>query len=88
MQTVRCSQCNNELEYLGDPRSMFGPRTSVLGSEATLSAMEQWRGNVCVKCRLVFCPKCIQVGGPTPCPKCGEPTDPAQRVYLEQARKL
>jgi len=88
MQAIRCSQCQKELEYLGDPGSMFGPGTSVRGSQAAFRAMEQWRGNVCVKCQMVFCPRCIEVGYPTPCPKCGEPTDPAQRSYLEQAHKI
>lgn len=88
MSLVKCSKCQTLLEYLGDPRNMFGPRTSILGSEATFHAMEQWRGNVCLECRMVFCPNCIKVGYPTPCPKCGKPTYPAQRAYLEQANKL
>jgi hypothetical protein len=85
---VRCTRCQGELEYLGDPRSMFSPTTSVLGPASAFRAMEQWRGNVCVKCRMVFCGNCIELGGPTPCPNCGEPTYPAQRMYLEQAGRL
>lgn len=45
----------------------------------------QWRGNVCVHCRLVFCPRCITVGQATPCTKCGEPTAPALGLHLQQA---
>jgi len=85
---VRCSQCHGQLEHLGDPRSMFSPGASVIGSSRTFQAMEQWRGNVCVGCGKVFCGKCIRLGGPTPCPKCGKPTYPAQRAYLQQAGLL
>ena len=81
---IKCSQCGRRLKFLDSPRSMFSPTTSVLGSNATMKALEQWRGNVCVDCRLIFCPKCITVGAPTPCPQCGQPTEPAQRVYVEQ----
>ena len=85
---VRCTKCQGELEYLGDPRGMFSPTASVIGPPSAFRAMEQWRGNVCVKCRSVYCEKCIELGGPTPCPNCGEPTYPAQRMYLEQAGRL
>ena len=34
-------------------------------------------GNVCMSCKRVLCDQCIQVGGPTPCPECGRPTEPA-----------
>ena len=34
-------------------------------------------GNVCTTCRKAFCDECIQVGGPSPCPRCGSPTEPA-----------
>jgi hypothetical protein len=85
---VRCTRCQGELEYMGDPRSMFSPTASVIGPLGAFRAMEQWRGNVCVKCRSVYCEKCIALGGPTPCPNCGEPTYPAQRMYLEQAGRL
>jgi len=85
---VRCTRCQGELEYMGDPRSMFSPTASVIGPPSAFRAMEQWRGNVCVKCRSVYCEKCIELGGPTPCPNCGEPTYPAQRMYLEQAGRL
>ena len=83
-ETIRCSKCGRELEFLGDPRSMFSPTSSVIGSSTTMKALEQWRGNVCVDCRLILCPTCITVGGPTPCPQCRQPTKPAQRVYVEQ----
>lgn len=85
---VRCTKCQSELEYLGDPRSMFSPTASVIGPPSAFRAMEQWRGNVCVACRTVYCEKCLELGGPTPCPNCGEPTYPAQKMYLEQAGRL
>jgi len=50
-----------------------------------VTIMEQWRGNVCVPCGIVFCPKCIEVGLPTPCPKCKRETSPALRIRLQQA---
>jgi len=87
MRTVRCSLCAKELEYLGGLEQMFKPSASVLGAGSS-DPFEQWRGNVCSNCRHVFCPDCIEVGGPTPCPKCGQPTEPAQRAYLEQIGKL
>lgn len=80
--SVRCSQCNSVLEYLGGLESMF-PKASITGM-GDASGLEQWRGNVCTTCRIVFCGKCISLGGPTACPKCGSLTKPAQRVYLEQ----
>lgn len=80
--SVRCSQCNSALKYLGGLESMF-PKASIAGL-GDASGLEQWQGNVCTKCRIVFCGKCILLGWPTPCPKCGIPTKPAQRVYLEQ----
>jgi hypothetical protein len=86
-KSIKCSLCGRELEYLGGPMDMF-PTASVVGSKSALEALEQWRGNVCPGCKLVFCPSCIELGGPTPCPKCGQPTKPAQRVYLKQIGKL
>jgi len=85
---VVCSDCSAELEHLGDPADAFSPGTLVVGSPALLRMMEQWRGNVCVDCRRVFCPRCISVGAATSCPKCRRPTHPAQRSYLEQAGLL
>jgi hypothetical protein len=67
MKRVICTQCGNELEYMG------------------VTIMEQWRGNVCVPCHLVFCPSCIKVGFPTPCPKCGQETAPAFSIRLREA---
>ncbi|MDD5017647.1 MAG: hypothetical protein PHO15_06070 [Eubacteriales bacterium] len=83
---IKCSKCGRELEYLGSPMSMFGPSASVLGaSDSMMNALEQWRGNVCMDCRLILCPDCITVGFSAPCPNCGQPTMPAQWVYVEQA---
>jgi hypothetical protein len=82
MNVIRCSSCGNQLEYLGGLNQTFKPSASVpdLGE---YDPFEQWRGNVCLSCRAVFCPSCIEVGGPTPCPKCGRPTAPAQKDYIE-----
>jgi hypothetical protein len=41
-------------------------------------------GNVCVPCGRTYCNRCIQVGGPTPCPECGRPTAPAGQAELMQ----
>jgi hypothetical protein len=78
MKAVRCSECGKSLRHMGD---VFGPGTTVIGDRGML---EQWLGNVCLNCKLVFCADCIKVGGPTPCPRCGQPTMPAQRVHLEE----
>lgn len=87
MPTVRCSTCGKQLEYLGDPRRLFHPGASVLGSEATFHAMEQWRGLVCAPCRRVYCVDCVGYDGlrPKPCPNCGKEPLPAQRQHLSQA---
>jgi hypothetical protein len=87
-QTIKCTYCRQELEYLGEPASLFSQNTSLAGTPAVLHKMEQWRGNVCVQCALVLCPSCIEVGEPTLCPCCNTPTYPAQREYLEQAKIL
>jgi len=47
--------------------------------------MGQWRGNVCVPCGLVLCPRCIEVGLPSPCPKCQQETAPALSIRLREA---
>jgi len=64
--------------------SMCGGVLEYLGGPGSL---EQWRGNVCTECDLVFCPNCITVGGPTPCPKCHAPTHPASRIFLTKKPK-
>ena len=61
--------------------SQCGTKLKYMG----ITFMEQWKGNVCVPCGLVFCPKCIEVGLPSPCPKCKQETSPALRLRLEQA---
>lgn len=83
---VKCSRCSKPLKWLGE--DTFAPGARVVGSPAALAGMEQWYGNVCLTCRVVFCATCIAVGDPTPCPKCGQPTAPAMRKYLEQAGLL
>jgi len=87
-KAINCSKCARELEYLGNPLSMSGPTSSVSISSNSMKKLEQWRGNVCVDCRLILCPICITVGVPTPCPQCKQPTKPAQRAYVEQVLPL
>jgi hypothetical protein len=90
LSRITCSKCRRELEYLGDPRSLFSPTASVLGPENTMRAMEQWRGVVCVTCRLVYCVGCIGYDGlqPRPCPRCRKEPAPATRLYLTKAGML
>jgi hypothetical protein len=68
---VTCSSCGKELPLL--PAFMPGEE------------FRQWFGNVCGACGRTFCSECIPVGGPTPCPTCGEPTEAAQLGSLREA---
>jgi hypothetical protein len=74
---VRCSVCGKALQELGGVPA----GAMVVGMDR--SALDQWMGNVCTNCNKVFCADCIEVGGPTPCPSCGQPTLPAQRMNLQ-----
>ena len=74
MNTVRCSVCNSELKHIDQGGSAY----------ASILDMEQWLGNVCIACRRVYCSNCMNVRGPTPCPRCGTPTKPAQRMFLRE----
>ena len=76
METVRCSNCGD------DVRRMTG------GLFQNSPELDQWFGNVCVPCKRVYCANCLRLGGPTPCPKCGVPTKPAQRMFLRSAGVL
>lgn len=75
---VTCSVCGKSLQELGG----IPAGAMVVGMDP--SGLDLWAGNVCVNCGKVFCSDCIEVGGPTPCPSCGEPTLPAQRMNLER----
>jgi DNA-directed RNA polymerase subunit RPC12/RpoP len=77
---IRCSVCGKSMSQIANVAQMPGVVT--VGMNA--SALDLWFGNVCVNCKKVFCADCIEVGGPTPCPTCGEPTLPAQRMNLER----
>jgi len=79
MKDVKCSKCRKSLRYIGDG---FAPGAIFIGGDRRM--LEQWLGNVCLNCKLVFCGSCLKLGGPTPCPKCGQPTMPAQRMHLEK----
>jgi hypothetical protein len=70
---VSCSVCGRSIKRL----------EGGLFAASRPPALDQWLANVCVNCRRVYCSECIELGGPTPCPTCGEPTEPAQRMYLE-----
>ncbi len=68
---VKCSKCGSFLRRnppMGAVEAVLGPT---------------YLGNVCLTCGKVFCAQCITVGGPTPCPDCGRPTEPAMRRELE-----
>lgn len=69
---VQCSECGKDL------RKLEG------GLFQQVPDMEQWFGNVCVPCGRVYCGDCLELGGPTPCPHCGAPTKPAQRMVLRE----
>lgn len=71
-ETVRCSNCSQEIKRLD------------VGVAEDIPSLQQWRGNVCLHCKKVYCSNCLQLGGPTPCPQCGEPTKPAQRQHLQR----
>jgi DNA-directed RNA polymerase subunit RPC12/RpoP len=75
---VNCSVCGNPLQELGG----LPPGAIVIGGDP--SGLDLWMGNVCVPCAKVYCADDIEVGGPTPCPSCGEPTLPAQRMNLQR----
>jgi DNA-directed RNA polymerase subunit RPC12/RpoP len=70
---VKCSNCGNPLDEL-----------PMLPFMEAVPDLKQWHGNVCTECKRVYCASCIEVGGPTPCPACGHPTDPAQLIALRQ----
>ncbi|MFZ2630835.1 MAG: hypothetical protein WA081_05595 [Desulfosalsimonadaceae bacterium] len=82
--SLKCTNCQDQIVYLGAPRGEI----AVVAVGFSLAAMEQWRGNVCVECGIVLCPRCITIGYPTPCPKCGKPTKPAMQAYLKEAHIL
>lgn len=70
--TVICTKCGKELHKMKGGLFQDHP------------GLEQWFGNVCLECHSIFCSECIQVGEPTPCPNCGTPTKPAQRLFLQE----
>lgn len=70
-EIVRCSSCRQEI------------RRHDVGIAESVPALQQWFGGVCVPCRRIYCSSCLQLGGPTPCPACGQPTKPAQRMHLQ-----
>lgn len=76
---VRCSVCGASIRQLPG----FAGQVVTLGG-GTTNALDQWFANVCVNCSKVYCDNCMELGGPTPCPTCGEPTLPAQRMHLQR----
>lgn len=68
---IRCSLCGKKIKYIGN----------AMGS---VDSFDQWAGNVCLNCKMVLCSKCIDIGRSSPCPNCGQPTNPAFKKYLEQ----
>jgi hypothetical protein len=71
---VNCSVCGRSIKQL----------EGGLFAGARPPTLDQWFANVCINCKRVYCSECIELGGPTPCPTCGEPTDPAYRKDLER----
>ena len=69
---------------------MFESRPSVICSQcgrplkymgASFGEAELWRGTTCMKCRIILCDRCREpVSGP--CPRCGQPMDPADSACL------
>ena len=47
-------------------------------------ARNHWFGQVCPKCKVVFCPDCLSLGGFVRCPNCRTITLLANRSALEQ----
>ena len=85
-ESVRCSECSLSLTFLGNSlKDAISSGASVHGSPSEgLASFDQWYGNLCETCRRVYCHRCIEVGVPTPCPWCKQPTAPAIRRYLQQ----
>jgi predicted RNA-binding Zn-ribbon protein involved in translation (DUF1610 family) len=73
---VQCTECGRVLRKL-EGGVLF----------AQVPDLEQWFGNVCTTCGRVSCDQCLELGGPTPCPHCGTPTKPAQRMNLREIGK-
>jgi hypothetical protein len=76
MPDPQCSVCGRNLELLPS----FGRSTVIIG--ASQDELKQWRGNVCTRCRYVFCPLCLSVSPPPSCPACKNPTKPTMQSYL------
>ena len=70
---VTCSVCGHSIDRL----------QGGLFATSSPASLDQWLANVCMSCQRVYCAECMELGGPTPCPTCGEPTKPAQRMKLE-----
>lgn len=77
---IRCSLCGKKIKYIENPM-VDGSATLIGGS---LDSFDQWAGNVCLNCKMVLCSRCIDIGRSSPCPNCGQPTNPAFKNYLEQ----
>ena len=82
-RTVICSKCRHELKPIGNILNQFQSTGSIaLGfSEANKQGWDQWLGTTCIKCHMIFCEKCRDVG-PGKCPNCGGEVRPAQAAWL------
>ena len=76
MEPIHCSKCGKDIHPVQG------------GLFQNIPDLQTWMGNVCTICKQVYCGDCIELGGPTPCPKCGTPTKPAQRPILQQIGAL
>jgi HEAT repeat protein len=82
LSDMKCSKCDKPLEFMGQFGGIFSSTTSVRGA-GNASDFDMWRAQVCTRCSYVFCDDCLELGRPTPCPKCGTPTAPAYRGTLK-----
>ena len=68
---LTCSSCGSVIPRIP---GLFGD----------VEGQQTWMGNACVPCGRVYCQRCIVLGGPTPCPICGTPTNAAQKHFIMQ----
>jgi len=84
---MECSLCGKPLEFIGQFGGAFSPEASVSGIGSG-DDFNMWRAQVCTKCKLIFCEDCLELGRPTPCPDCGQPTEPAFRGIVNAMGKI
>jgi len=83
----RCSSCGKQLKPIRMSGGVFSSSASI-GGGGSPSQFDMWRAQVCETCKFAFCGDCIELGYPTPCPQCGNPTVPAFQATLIQMGPL